>query len=185
VARADQVQPDRGRSHLSVMTDKDREFVDFFADEYWPLRRLGFAATVALALLLVVAVALTGTVCLRAPGRAHGCQRAARLEGIPRPGGRPQLPLPAGLGGPHRPGLGSPLGDRPSRVPRPQGDKEHRMTWRWAWQNWCRQPLGQTGVRVEAVDAGKSAIVQAPPREDATNCQGLGRDTPWRISPWP
>ena len=42
------------------MTDKDREFVDFFADEYWPLRRLGFAATVALALLLVVAVALTG-----------------------------------------------------------------------------------------------------------------------------
>jgi DNA-directed RNA polymerase specialized sigma24 family protein len=27
------------------MTDEDREFVDFFADEYWPLRRLGFLLT--------------------------------------------------------------------------------------------------------------------------------------------
>jgi len=27
------------------MTDQDREFVDFFADEYWPLRRLGFLLT--------------------------------------------------------------------------------------------------------------------------------------------
>jgi hypothetical protein len=59
------------------------------------------------------------------------------------------------------------------------------LTWRWAWRNWCRQPLGSTRVRIEAVGTGKSATVQAPPRENATNCQGLGRDAPWRISPWP
>jgi RNA polymerase sigma-70 factor (ECF subfamily) len=45
VARADQVQPDRGQSRLSAMTDEDREFVEFFADEYWPLRRLGYLLT--------------------------------------------------------------------------------------------------------------------------------------------
>jgi RNA polymerase sigma-70 factor (sigma-E family) len=39
------VQPDAGQPRLSVMTDEDREFVDFFADEYWPLRRLGFLLT--------------------------------------------------------------------------------------------------------------------------------------------
>jgi RNA polymerase sigma-70 factor (sigma-E family) len=27
------------------MADHDREFVDFFADQYWPLRRLGFLLT--------------------------------------------------------------------------------------------------------------------------------------------
>jgi hypothetical protein len=75
--------------------------------------------------------------------------------------------------------------DRDPNSPNSYGDVTTPLTWRWAWQNWCRQPLGQTRMRVEAVGAGKSAIVQAPPREDATNCQGLGRDAPWRISPWP
>jgi hypothetical protein len=59
------------------------------------------------------------------------------------------------------------------------------LTWRWAWRNWCRQPLGQTRVRIEAMGTGKSATVQAPLRENYVNCQGLGRDAPWSISPWP
>jgi hypothetical protein len=65
------------------------------------------------------------------------------------------------------------------------GDVTTPLTWRWAWQNWCRQPLGQTRVRVEAVGTGKSATVLAPPRGNYANCQGVGRDAPWRISPWP
>jgi hypothetical protein len=59
------------------------------------------------------------------------------------------------------------------------------LTWRWAWQNWCRQPLGQTRVRIEAVGTGKSASELAPLRDDYDNCRGIGRDAPWGISPWP
>jgi 2-polyprenyl-6-methoxyphenol hydroxylase-like FAD-dependent oxidoreductase len=40
-------------------------------------------------------------------------------------------------------------------------------------------------VQVEAVGTGKSVTVQAPLRENYINCRGLGRDAPWRISPWP
>jgi hypothetical protein len=73
----------------------------------------------------------------------------------------------------------------PNDDPNSYADLTTPLTWRWAWQNWCRQPLGQTSVRIEAIGTGKSATVQAPPPENATNCQGLGRDAPWRISPWP
>jgi hypothetical protein len=59
------------------------------------------------------------------------------------------------------------------------------LTWRWAWQNWCRQPLGQTRVRIAAVGTGKSATELAPLREPYANCQGISRNAPWRISPWP
>jgi hypothetical protein len=91
------------------------------------------------------------------------------------------------------PGTPAPIiieGDLPEdRAPNDYSDSYADMTtpltWRWAWHNWCRQPLGSTRVRVEAVGTGKSATVQAPPPENATNCQGIGRDAPWRISPWP
>ena len=73
----------------------------------------------------------------------------------------------------------------PNDDPNSYADVTTPLTWRWAWQNWCKQPLGQTRVRIEAVGTGKSATMQAPPRGDYVNCQGLGRDAPWRISPWP
>jgi len=31
----------------------------------------------------------------------------------------------------------------------------------------------------------QSVTVQAPLRDNCINCRGLGRDAPWRISPWP
>lgn len=73
----------------------------------------------------------------------------------------------------------------PNDDPNSYADVTTPLTWRWAWQNWCRQPLGQARVWIEAVGTGKSATVQAPLRENYANCQGLGRDAPWRISPWP
>jgi FAD binding domain len=46
-------------------------------------------------------------------------------------------------------------------------------------------PTPRIRVQVEAVGTGKSVTVQAPLRENCINCRGLGRDAPWRISPWP
>jgi hypothetical protein len=65
------------------------------------------------------------------------------------------------------------------------GDVTTPLTWRWAWHNWCRQPLGQTRVRIEAFGTGKSATELAPPGDDYVNCRGLSREAPWSISPWP
>jgi hypothetical protein len=31
--------------NLSTIAAEDREFLDFFADQYWPLRRVGFLLT--------------------------------------------------------------------------------------------------------------------------------------------
>ena len=42
----------------------------------------------------------------------------------------------------------------------------------------CRQPLGQTRARVEAVGTGKAATVQAPPRENYINLPGPRPECP-------
>jgi hypothetical protein len=73
----------------------------------------------------------------------------------------------------------------PNDDPSSYADVTTPLTWRWAWRNWCRQPLGQTRVRIEAVGTGKSATVRPPPPGNTVNCRGVGRDAPWRISPWP
>ena len=85
------------------------------------------------------------------------------------------------------PGTPAPItveGDLPDdRMPGASGYVETSLAWHWTWQNWCRQPLGQTRIRVTA--AGKSVTKLAPLQENYTNCQGVGRTAPWRIIPWP
>jgi len=58
------------------------------------------------------------------------------------------------------------------------------LSWQWGWQNWCKQPLSQTRVRISA--AGKSQTIPVPPPTGSYDaCRGLSPNAPWRISPQP
>jgi hypothetical protein len=101
---------------------------------------------------------------VRYPANGPACHLRATLRvTVQRPDGTP-------MAVPGTPGLITIEGDLPEdRAPNnystSYSDVTTPLTWRWAWQNWCRQPLGQTRVRVEAVGTGKSATVLAPLRE--------------------
>jgi hypothetical protein len=54
------------------------------------------------------------------------------------------------------------------------------LHWIFSWENWCRQPLGQTRVQITA--AGRSAT-QAAPTNGYGNCRNVSPTAPWRIVP--
>ena len=115
---------------------------------------------------------------VRYPADGPPCHLRVTLRvGVERPDGTPMAV----------PGTPAPItveGDLPDdRMPGASGYVETSLAWHWTWQNWCRQPLGQTRIRVTA--AGKSVTKLAPLQENYTNCQGVGRTAPWRIIPWP
>ncbi len=56
------------------------------------------------------------------------------------------------------------------------------LHWIFSWENWCRQPLGQTRVRITA--AGRTGT-QSAPKDGYGNCRNLSPTAPWRIVPLP
>ncbi len=56
------------------------------------------------------------------------------------------------------------------------------LHWIFSWENWCRQPLGQTRVRITA--AGRSGT-QSAPKDGYGNCRNVSPTAPWRIVPLP
>jgi hypothetical protein len=52
------------------------------------------------------------------------------------------------------------------------------LQWIFSWENWCRQPLGQTRVRITA--AGRSGTHSAP-KDGYGNCRNVSPTAPWRI----
>jgi hypothetical protein len=56
------------------------------------------------------------------------------------------------------------------------------LHWIFSWENWCRQPLGQTRVRITA--AGRSGT-QPAPKDAYGNCRNVSPTAPWRIVPLP
>jgi hypothetical protein len=89
--------------------------------------------------------------------RVPGTPATTSIEGdLPEDG--------AGPAGPSQPDL---------RVP-----ESSTLQWIFGWENWCRQPLGQTRVRITA--AGRSGT-QPAPTDGYGNCRNVSPTAPWRI----
>jgi hypothetical protein len=56
------------------------------------------------------------------------------------------------------------------------------LHWIFSWENWCRQPLGQTRVRITAA---KRSGAQSAPQSGYGNCRNVSPTAPWRIVPLP
>jgi hypothetical protein len=95
------------------------------------------------------------------PLRVPGTPATTTIEGdLPKDGAGPLSPSQPDL-----------------RVP-----ESSTLHWIFSWENWCRQPLGQTRVRITA--AGRSGT-QSAPKDGYGNCRNVSPIAPWRIVPLP
>jgi DNA-directed RNA polymerase specialized sigma24 family protein len=165
--------------NVSSMATDEREFLDFFADQYWPLRQVGFLLTGdwhEADELAQEAMARTYAVW----GRVRQRERAAAYARKVLVNRYRSLARRARVEARHPCHLRTTLRLTGDGVDVPR----YATMWFWGWDNWCRQPLPDARVRVTA-DSGASTTRPLPPRSIQDARFPCHPNAPWKVAPLP